>query len=309
MSWAYALVVFVLVVCVLVLAPIVRADRASRTAPELTRRAQRQRARARTRRLGIRGVVVVNTLERAGACALRGWAVYRKFTRCDSCAWQRYCGAARKRGPFLVRRLLRPASEAVSVEQQSLDPDVGTRSSLWSVTTLIKQGAGHERRHRQLGRDDDSRGGDRQRARLEVEARTRRARQRVKYLKETQRFASSNKAKDRGTDIHRAAEALALGESFTIDAELMPYVEHFRDWLDLHQPALPDGRSARLQHDVGLRGTCDGLLDAAVDAGRDVHLRHEDDRARPGRAHAERQAEVAPAVPRGRAAALRVRSS
>jgi hypothetical protein len=36
MSWVYALVVFVLVVCVLVLGPIVRADRAARTAPELT---------------------------------------------------------------------------------------------------------------------------------------------------------------------------------------------------------------------------------------------------------------------------------
>jgi hypothetical protein len=43
----------------------------------------------------------VNTLERAARARFEGWAVYRKFTRCDSCAWQRYCGAARKRGPFL----------------------------------------------------------------------------------------------------------------------------------------------------------------------------------------------------------------
>jgi hypothetical protein len=146
----------------------------------------------------------------------------------------------------------------VSVEQQSLIPTSATQQ-LWSVTTLIKQGLGTSDGIVNWAVTTTAEAAiDNERAwksRLEHEGRE----SAVKYLKD-QRFASSNKAKDRGTDIHRAAEAMALGESFTIDAELMPYVEHFRDWLEVHQPRFLMAEAPVYNTTWGYAGTCDGLL-------------------------------------------------
>jgi hypothetical protein len=43
----------------------------------------------------------MNTLERLAREHFASWAAYRKFTRCWDCAEYRYCGAARRSGPFL----------------------------------------------------------------------------------------------------------------------------------------------------------------------------------------------------------------
>jgi hypothetical protein len=145
------------------------------------------------------------------------------------------------------------------VTEQTLIPTSST-SQLWSVTTLIKQGLGTgEGIVRWAVETTASAAIDNERAwksRLELEGRD----SAIKYL-ESARFESSNKAKDRGTDIHRAAEALALGESFEIDPALMPYVERFREWLDLHCPRFLMAEAPVYNTTWGYAGTCDGLLE------------------------------------------------
>lgn len=69
------------------------------------------------------------------------------------------------------------------------------------------------------------------------------------------------KAQIRGTDIHAAVEAIALGHQPVITPEIEPYVAQYRRWLEVWQPTflLAEAPVYNLTHRYA--GTCDGVME------------------------------------------------
>jgi hypothetical protein len=82
----------------------------------------------------------------------------------------------------------------------------------------------------------------------------------VDWLKR-RRYVSLNAARDRGTDIHKAAEAMALGMPVTIDDELLPWVEQLRGWLDVHKPTFLMAEAPVYNTQWRYAGTLDGIVE------------------------------------------------
>ena len=78
---------------------------------------------------------------------------------------------------------------------------------------------------------------------------------------ERRRFQSLNAAKDRGTDIHKAAENLALGKPVTIDEKLMPWVEQYKAWLDQYAPTFLMSEAPVYNTTWHYAGTLDGIIE------------------------------------------------
>lgn len=77
------------------------------------------------------------------------------------------------------------------------------------------------------------------------------------------RFRSLKKAALRGTELHTAAEALALGATPIIDALYLPYVERYAEWLQTWKPRFLMAETP--VYNVGERyaGTLDGIFELA----------------------------------------------
>ncbi len=129
---------------------------------------------------------------------------------------------------------------------------------LWSVTTLIKLG---------LGTSDalvnwavrttaeyavDHRAGWAPLATSDHDAA-------VRVLTEA-RWTKSGKAAARGTDVHRAAEQLALGAVPEIDDITRPYVEQYVRFLETHQPEFVMAEAPVYALDESYAGTSDGVM-------------------------------------------------
>jgi hypothetical protein len=87
----------------------------------------------------------------------------------------------------------------------------------------------------------------------------------IQWLKR-QRWTATKRAKQRGTEVHRVAEALALGRPTPIiDAEVAkeiePYVEQLVRWLELYRPAFVMAEAPVYNLELGYAGTCDGIFD------------------------------------------------
>lgn len=85
----------------------------------------------------------------------------------------------------------------------------------------------------------------------------------IDVLKEA-RFKTSGKAAARGTDLHRAAEALALGElDPDVEPHIVPYVERYREFLDRYEPTflMSEAPVYNLRHHYA--GTTDGIMEIA----------------------------------------------
>jgi hypothetical protein len=135
----------------------------------------------------------------------------------------------------------------------------GEQLRLWSVTSLIKQGLGTSDplvnwavRTTAEGAYDQQKildayreAGDRQGA--------------VDWLTRL-RYQSSGKAAARGTDLHKAAEQLALGQKPEVEDEVLPYVEQYRAFLDQHAPEFLMSEAPVYSPRYGYAGTCDGIM-------------------------------------------------
>lgn len=75
------------------------------------------------------------------------------------------------------------------------------------------------------------------------------------------RYRKSGKAMARGTEIHKAAEAKALGTEIVVDVEHIPYVEQYQRFLDEHQPEFLMAE-APVYHpsNPGYAGTLDAIM-------------------------------------------------
>jgi len=129
----------------------------------------------------------------------------------------------------------------------------------WSVTTLLKEGMGTSRSLVQWN------------ARIPAETafdkiRTLQAfvadgdrNAAVKWLMES-RYAESDKAKARGSEIHAAAEALALGKPISIADNLLPYVEQYRLFLNDFSPTFLLAEAPVYSPRYSYAGTTDGIF-------------------------------------------------
>lgn len=135
-----------------------------------------------------------------------------------------------------------------------------TLVNLWSVTTLAKLGLGTSEplvrwrsgqvaaaafdRHQILRSFVED--GDRDGA--------------IKWLQD-QPFATSSKAAARGTDVHKAAEQYALGQTPDVADDVLPYVERYREFLDAYRPTFHMSEAPVYSPTYGYAGTCDGIME------------------------------------------------
>lgn len=75
------------------------------------------------------------------------------------------------------------------------------------------------------------------------------------------RWATSGKAAARGTDLHSAAEALALGQTPDVEDHILPYLEQYQQFLALHQPTFLMSEAPVYNVTHHYAGTCDGIME------------------------------------------------
>lgn len=80
------------------------------------------------------------------------------------------------------------------------------------------------------------------------------------------RFAASGKAAARGTDVHIAAEKIALGTAAGVDdldlePHLIPYVERYLEMLDRHRPTFLMAEAPVYNVTQHYAGTTDGIME------------------------------------------------
>lgn len=74
------------------------------------------------------------------------------------------------------------------------------------------------------------------------------------------RYRKSGKAMERGSQLHAAAEQLALGFEPTVDDIVLPYVEQYRAFLDDHRPEFLAAEAPVYSLAYHYAGTMDGII-------------------------------------------------
>jgi hypothetical protein len=74
------------------------------------------------------------------------------------------------------------------------------------------------------------------------------------------RYRSSGKAMARGSEVHKAAEALALGAPIELEPEARPYVEQYQQFLIDHSPAFLMAEAPVYNPARFYAGTLDGIM-------------------------------------------------
>jgi hypothetical protein len=74
------------------------------------------------------------------------------------------------------------------------------------------------------------------------------------------RYRSSGKAAARGTDLHKAAEQLALGQEPDVEDHILPYLEQYRRFLKEHQPEFLLAEAPVYAPRFGYAGTLDAVI-------------------------------------------------
>lgn len=75
------------------------------------------------------------------------------------------------------------------------------------------------------------------------------------------RYQKTGRAKIRGSDVHRAAEALALGMEAAPDPVAAPYVEQYRRWLEAMRPTFVMSEAPVYNVGQHYAGTLDGIIE------------------------------------------------
>jgi len=132
--------------------------------------------------------------------------------------------------------------------------------NLWSVTTLTKLGLGTSGGlvNWQVGEVAGAAYDRFQILRQFVDDKDREGA--VKFLRD-QPWAATRKAAARGTDVHRAAEQYALGQTPDVEPHIMPYVEQYVRFLEEHRPTFLMAEAPVYNPTHGYAGTCDGIVE------------------------------------------------
>jgi hypothetical protein len=75
------------------------------------------------------------------------------------------------------------------------------------------------------------------------------------------RYTKSGKAAARGTDLHTAAEQLALGQTPDVEDHILPYLEQYQTFLERHQPTFLMSEAPVYNVTQHYAGTCDGIME------------------------------------------------
>jgi hypothetical protein len=130
--------------------------------------------------------------------------------------------------------------------------------NLWSVTTLIKLGLGTSPALVNWAvRTTAEYAIDNQAAWAPLATADRDAA--VKVLSDA-RWQKSGKAAARGSDVHRAAEQLALGVDADVEEHIFPYVQQYRRFLETHAPAFQMAEAPVYNLTQHYAGTTDGIM-------------------------------------------------
>lgn len=81
----------------------------------------------------------------------------------------------------------------------------------------------------------------------------------VKWLA-GQRYQKTGKAMARGTDLHKAAEKLALGQPPEVEDHILPYLEQYQRFLEEHRPTFLMAEAPVYNPTFGYAGTLDGVV-------------------------------------------------
>jgi hypothetical protein len=81
----------------------------------------------------------------------------------------------------------------------------------------------------------------------------------LKFLRDAP-WSSTKKAAARGTDLHKAAEAFALGQTPEVEDHILPFVDQYRRFLDDHRPEFLMAEAPVYNVTLGYAGTCDGVM-------------------------------------------------
>lgn len=131
--------------------------------------------------------------------------------------------------------------------------------NLWSVTTLIKMGLGtNPALVNWAVRTTAEYAIDNQAAWAPLATADRDAA--VKVLADA-RWQKSGKAAARGSDVHRAAEQIALGLVPEVEPHIVPYVEQYRRFLETHEPTFLMSEAPVYNVTQHYAGTTDGVLE------------------------------------------------
>lgn len=84
----------------------------------------------------------------------------------------------------------------------------------------------------------------------------------VKVLADA-RWQKSGNAAARGSDVHRAAEQIALGQEPDVEPHILPYVDQYRRFLETHEPAFQMAEAPIYNVSQHYAGTTDGLMEIA----------------------------------------------
>jgi hypothetical protein len=82
----------------------------------------------------------------------------------------------------------------------------------------------------------------------------------AKELLTRARYRSSGAAKARGSELHAAAEKLALGVSPEVDVKILPYVEQYKRFLEEHAPVFEMAEAPVYSPTRFYAGTLDGII-------------------------------------------------
>lgn len=133
--------------------------------------------------------------------------------------------------------------------------------NLWSVTTLIKLGLGTSTPLVNWAvRTTAEYAIDNQKAWAPLATADREAA--VKVLADA-RWQKSGKAAARGSDVHRAAEQIALGQEPDVEEHILPYVDQYRRFLDTHAPTFQMAEAPVYNVSQHYAGTTDGVMEIA----------------------------------------------
>ncbi len=129
---------------------------------------------------------------------------------------------------------------------------------LWSVTTLLKLG---------MGTSDPlvnwAVGATAEYAlenSAELAALAKKDRAGALDLLKRSRYQTTGAAKARGSDLHAAAEKLALGVSPEVEPHILPYVEQYKLFLEQFQPVFEMAEAPVYSPSRFYAGTCDGII-------------------------------------------------
>jgi hypothetical protein len=136
---------------------------------------------------------------------------------------------------------------------------VSEQANLWSVTTLLKLGLGTSpalvgwavRTTAEYALDHTD-------ALAPLAAADRGAA--IKVLTDA-RFQKSGKAAARGTDVHHAAEQIALGQTPDVEPHIRPYVDQYLGFLERHQPTFLMAEAPVYNLSQRYAGTTDGIME------------------------------------------------